>query len=119
MSNTIGNLMPVKTARGEELHGSMTTLHNHLMLCFVPNPQKTSDLAPDYKVYAIGSMGQETDIGAAWLKTKKKVGEADLTFLSITIDDPSFPDKLNISAFKNNYGGWDIIWKRYRPGQAA
>lgn len=119
MSNTIGNLKPVKTSRGEELHGAMTTLHNHLTLCLVPNAQKTSDLAPDYKVYAIGSMGQETEIGAAWLKIKKKIGDVEFTFLSLTIDDPSFPDKLNITAFKNNQGSWDIVWKRYRPGQAA
>ena len=112
MSNIVGTLKPVKNGFNEELHGHMTTLHNHLDLRLIPEPGKTSDQFPDYKIYAVGSMGQETVIGAAWKKTKHKLGDEIFEFLSITIDDPSFPDKLNLAAFQNKEGGWDITWRR-------
>ncbi len=109
MSNTIGSL---KAAYNDELHGEITTLHNHLGIRLVPTGNPPSGMAPAYKIYAFGSLGQETAVGAGWLKTKRKSDGTDFEFLSLTIDDPSFPDKLNIAAFKNNQGGWDITWRR-------
>lgn len=119
MSNNVGFLKPVMKNNQEELHGEITTLHNHISLRLAPESNKTSDQFPDYKIYAVGSMGQETEIGAAWKKTKHKTGDVEFEFISITIDDPSFPSKLNVAAFKNNRGGWDITWRRRQSNQAA
>lgn len=119
MSNNVGFLKPVKKGDLEELHGSMTTLHSHFNLRLIPLENKTSDQFPDYKIYAVGSMGQETEIGAAWKKTKRKIGGVEFEFLSITIDDPSLPNTLNVAAFKNQQGGWDITWRRRQANKDA
>jgi hypothetical protein len=43
-------------------------------------------------------------IGSAW------TGDATREFLSIAIDDPSFKTRMNIAAFKNREGGYDLTW---------
>jgi uncharacterized protein (DUF736 family) len=118
MSN-IGTLNPVKNGSHEELHGEIKTLQLSVKLRFVPEYLKNKDQAPDYKIYATGMTGELTEIGAAWKKTKKVIGDADFEFLSITIDDPSFPTSLNVAAFKNGQGGWDVTWRRRQAGQSA
>ncbi len=118
MSN-IGNLKIVRTGIHEELHGEIKTLQLSVKVRFVPEPPKTNDLAPDYKIYALGVTGEMTEIGAAWRKTKQQIGDVEFDFLSITIDDPSFPNTLNVAAFKNNQGGWDITWRRRQANQPA
>lgn len=109
MSNNIGSL---KTANNDELHGEITTLHNHLNVRLIPTGKPDFGESPSFKIHAFGSMGQETEVGAAWLKRKVKKDGSDFEFLSLTIDDPSFPEKLNVAAFKNQSGGWDITWRR-------
>jgi uncharacterized protein (DUF736 family) len=119
MSNTIGYLKPIRNGASEELHGELKTLQLAVKLRFLPEPPKTNDLAPDYKIYALGVTGEMTEIGAAWRKTKQQIGDVEFDFLSITIDDPSFPNTLNVAAFKNNQGGWDITWRRRQANQPA
>lgn len=111
MSN-IGYLKPVRNGSYEELHGEVRTLQMAVKIRFIPESGKTSDLAPDYKIFAVGVSGQDAEIGAAWKKTKKMLGDVEFEFLSITVDDPSFPASLNVAAFKNNQNGWDITWRR-------
>ena len=108
----IGNLKPVRNGANEELHGEIKTLQFSVKVRLVPELIKTNDQSPDYKIFAFGSTGELTEIGAAWQKTKQTPGEPDFEFLSITIDDMSFPNALNVAAFKNKQGGWDITWRR-------
>jgi len=114
MSN-IGSLKSVRNGTHEELHGEIKTLQLSVKVRFVPEYLKNSDQAPDYKIYAAGTTGEMTEIGAAWKKTKQQPGEPDFEFLSITIDDPSFPTALNVAAFKNKQGGWDVTFRRRQP----
>ena len=78
-----------------------------------------SDNAPDYAIVTASSSGDEVQIGGAWKKTKEQIGDVTLEFLSITIDDPSLPNALNVAAFKNNDGNYDITWRRRQNNQNA
>ena len=111
----IGNLKSVMNGGKEELHGEITTLQMQLKIKLIPNTAKTNDNAPDYIVAAAGYSGADIPIGGAWKKTKSQIGDIEFEFLSITIDDPSLPNSLNVAAFKNNDGGWDITWRRRQP----
>src|SRR3546814_8495457 len=61
--------------------GTVRTLNVNVKVKFVPN-DKTSSKGPDYRVLA-GSY----ELGAAWAKTS----QSDRPYLSISLDDPSFP----------------------------
>ena len=111
----IGTLKPVSVGTHEELHGEIKTLQMQLKVRFIPDRYKSSDNAPDYIICAQG----DVQIGAAWKKQKQQIGDIDLEFLSITIDDPSLPNALNVAAFKNKEGGWDITWRRRQDGQVS
>jgi uncharacterized protein (DUF736 family) len=43
---------------------------------------------------------------------KTKTADATREFLSIAIDDPTFKTRMNIAAFKNREGGYDLTWSR-------
>jgi len=111
----IGYLKPVKIGSHEELHGEIKTLQMNLKIKLVPDHLKSSDSAPDYIICAQGDI----QIGAAWKRQKRQIGDVDMEFLSITIDDPSLPNALNVAAFKNKDGEWDITWRRRQQGQAS
>jgi uncharacterized protein (DUF736 family) len=113
----IGNLKAVMNGSKEELHGEVSTLQMYLKIKLISNSGKTNDNAPDYIVAAAGFSNVDIPIGGAWKKTKSKIGENDFEFLSITIDDPSLPNPLNVAAFKNNEGGWDITWRRRQSAE--
>ena len=108
----IGQLKAVMNGSKEELHGEITTLQMQLKIKLVPNTAKTNDNAPDYIVAAAGYSGADIPIGGAWKKTKSQIGDIEFEFLSITIDDPSLSNSLNVAAFKNDDGTWSISWRR-------
>jgi uncharacterized protein (DUF736 family) len=108
----IGYLQPVNTGTTEELHGEIKTLQMQLKIKLVPDHFKSSDNSPDYIICALGSSGDDIQIGAAWKKTKLRTGGDNLDFLSITIDDMSLYTPLNVAAFSDDGGGWSITWRR-------
>lgn len=112
----IGYLKPTIVNGRQELHGEISTLQIHLKIKLIPNTNKTSDNAPNYIVSAVGMSGQDAEIGSAWKKTKQQIGDTTLEFLSITICDPSLP-ALNVAAFQNKEGGWDITFRHRQAGQ--
>ncbi|WP_425383207.1 DUF736 domain-containing protein [Shewanella mangrovisoli] len=69
------------TLQGGQLH----TLALNLKVKLVPNDKGNNESAPDFRVQAASY-----DIGAAW----KKISEAGREYLSVTIDDLSFPGGL-------------------------
>lgn len=54
------------------------------------------------------------DIGAAW----KKTSEAGRDYLSVTLDDPTFPAPVYTRLIEGEDGTHDLIWSRSKP-QAA
>src|SRR3546814_10276287 len=53
-------------------------------------------------------------IDAAW----KKISKAERPYVSVTLDDPSFPATVYARLIENEGGTHDLIWSRSKP-QAA
>ena len=90
------------TAQGNSFTGSVRTLTLNVKVKFGPNT-KESENAPDYRIVA-GNF----EIGAAW----KKVSKADRPYLSVTLDDPSFPATIYARLVESGDGAHNLIWSR-------
>jgi uncharacterized protein (DUF736 family) len=65
---------------------------------------KDNDRAPDYRIFA-GS----TEFGAAWKKTSRE----DRDYLSVKLDDPSFPAPIYATLVETDDGETHtLIWSR-------
>jgi uncharacterized protein (DUF736 family) len=95
---------------GEGYAGSIQTLTLQAKITFEPAP-KRNDNAPDYRVIHI-SENFTSEIGAAWKKTSREGAE----YLSVSIDDPSFAEKINCRLVKTgSEQGHTLYWDRQRP----
>jgi len=90
------------TAQGEGYTGSIKTLTLNVRSATLRLNEKSDDKAPDYRIFA----GQ-TEFGAAWKKTSRENRE----YLSVKLDDPSFPAPIYASLVKVD-GGHSLIWSR-------
>ncbi|MBN8750031.1 MAG: DUF736 domain-containing protein [Variovorax sp.] len=97
--STIGSF----TANGSSYIGTVHTLTLNVKVRIVPN-DKGSEHAPDFRIVA----GNGLEIGAAW----KKVSQADRPYLSVTLDDPSFPATLYARLVEGEDGAHNLIWTR-------
>lgn len=90
-----------------------------------PNSRKRSDSSPDYWLELPEWNGQNYDweqCGAAWWKTPEDTSSEVDEYLSINLDAPDLPHKLNFAAFmadeedqpKPDDGGelWRIVYNR-------
>jgi len=97
------------TKDGAGYAGTIQTLTLKGKLTFEPQ-EKRNDDAPDYRVFHIAD-GFTSDIGGAWKKTSRKNAE----YLSVSIDDPSFPEKINCRLVKTgSEQGHTLYWERQR-----
>jgi uncharacterized protein (DUF736 family) len=67
------------------------------------NDKGDEKLAPDFRVFS----GQ-TEFGAVWKKTSKRSGR---DYLSVKLDDPSFPAPIYASLIDAE-DGYSLIWSR-------
>jgi len=107
---------------GKRLEGQINTLQFSGSLILEPNARKRSEREPSHDVFATNSDGELVRIGAAWTKAVTAAGREGEEFLSLTLDDPSFPAPLNVAAFKSEEPGtWNVTWRRRqaRAGKAA
>ena len=66
--------------------------------------EKDSDKAPDFRIFA-----GATEFGAAWRKTSK----AEREYLSVKLDDPSFPAPIYATLVEAEDGqSFNLIWSR-------
>jgi uncharacterized protein (DUF736 family) len=72
-------------------------------------PGTTRGSAPDFRLQATGH-----DFGAAWQKTS----EAGRDYLSVAIDDSSFPATVYARLIEGENGTHDLIWSRSKPKAA-
>lgn len=101
---TIGTF--TKTENGYT--GAVKTLTLNVKARIAP-AEKTNDKAPDFRVFA----GQ-TEFGAAW---KKKSNETGREYLSLKLDDPSFPAPIHASLVDvEGETDLSLIWSR-RSGE--
>ena len=95
---TIGSF----TKAGDGFTGSVKTLSINAKTSIKP-ADKTSDKAPDYRVYA-GAI----EFGAGWKKTSNE----GRNYLSIKLDDPSFPAPIYATLVEAEDGSHALIWSR-------
>jgi uncharacterized protein (DUF736 family) len=108
---TIGQLTEYQYNNERCFTGYISTLDIDVQLRLKPTGNTSPD-APAYEVFALGNKQQEIKIGAAWLKQPNKPDSKISEFLSLTLDDPSFPHPLNVAAFPKEKGEWEISWRR-------
>ncbi len=94
------------TANDNGFTGTVRTLTLNVKVKIVPS-DKGSENAPDYRIQAAGGY----DIGAAW----KKVSQAERPYLSVTLDDPSFPATIYARLIEEEDGTHNLIWSRSKP----
>ena len=103
---TIGNFKK----DGAGYAGTIETLTLSAKLTFEP-VEKKSDNAPDFGVFHITD-SCSSEIGAAWKKTSRENAE----YLSVSIDDPGFAERINCRLVKTGTEeGHTLYWERSRP----
>ena len=92
------------TASNNGFTGSVKTLTLNVKATFVAS-EKDNDKAPDYRIRS-----GATEFGAAWKKTAR---ESDREYLSVKLDDPSFPAPIYASLVKvEGEEDFSLIWSR-------
>lgn len=91
-------------ARGEsgEFHGTIRTIALDFEAVIRPS-EKETERSPDYRLFA-GAI----EFGAAWAKTSRE----DRAYLSVKLDDPSFPAPIYASLIEGGNGEHRLIWSR-------
>ncbi|AVS80766.1 DUF736 domain-containing protein [Paracidovorax avenae] len=86
--------------------GTLRTLTLNAKARLVPNDKADNEKAPDFRLQVSGH-----DIGAAW----KKTSEAGRDYLSVTLDDPSFPAPIYARLVESEDGKHELFWSRNKP----
>jgi uncharacterized protein (DUF736 family) len=100
------------TKDGAGYAGTIETLTLKAKITFEPNARKGDNAeAPDFQMFHITD-AFTSEIGAAWKKTSRKEAE----YLSVSLDDPSFAEKINCRLVKTgSEHGHTLFWERPRP----
>ena len=116
----IGFLMPTHEGPEEILTGTIRTLQMVLDVSLQPTGEPVGSQRPSHRIAARSPTGQYVEIGSAWTKEMTRPDKFGETFLSLTIDDPSFAHPLNVSAFKKpNSDEYRITWRRRQDRQQS
>lgn len=95
--------------------GHFGTLLLHQDIIIVAAEPSDAENAPDYRVHLFDGTSNETgpEIGAAWKRTGEKAGE----YLSVLLDDPTFPHPIRANLFRDDDAGtsWSLHWSRPKP----
>lgn len=97
---TIGNF----TVSKDGYVGTIRTLTINVKARIVANDRKNSEGAPDFRIYA-----GRAELGAAW--KAKTNGEEPREYLSVLLDDPSFPEPVRAALFEDD-GAAYLVWNR-------
>jgi len=96
---TIGNF----TKTGDTFTSAVKTLSISAKTT-IKLSEKASDKAPDYRIFAA-----QVGFGAAWKKTSNEGRE----YLSVKLDDPSFPAPIYATLIEGEEAGsFSLIWSR-------
>ena len=85
-------------------NGAIKTLTLDVKTATFRQVEKDSDKAPDFRIFA-----GKTEFGAAWKKTSRE----NRDYLSVKLDDPSFPVPIYASLVEAEEG-YSLIWSRSR-----
>ena len=78
----MANIGSFKRSEDGTISGEIRTLKFKTQARFVAVEDKASEQSPDFRIFAPGKV----ELGAAW----KKVSESQVTYYSVSLDDPSF-----------------------------
>ena len=96
--------------RAQAYAGNVETLAFRAKLIIEP-ATKRNDTSPDFRVFHV-TAAFISEIGAAWMKTSKQGAQ----YLSVSLDDPSFPERINCRLVKTGAEhGHTLLWERTRP----
>lgn len=91
------------TTQNDGYTGTLRTLTLNAKARLVPNDKADNEKAPDFRLQVSGH-----HIGAAW----KKTSEAGRDYLSVTLDDPSFPAPIYARLVESEDGKHELFWSR-------
>jgi uncharacterized protein (DUF736 family) len=84
--------------------GAIRTLLLDVKIRFVPNDNRTNEMAPAFRIFA-----GDCEIGAAW--RKQTAGEAARKYLSVRLVDPSLSAPIFAAMFEGSNGtDAQLIW---------
>ena len=98
---TIGTF--TKSADGT-YSGAIKTLSLNVKTAQFRANEKTDEKAPDFRIFANG-----IEFGAAWKKTSRE----NRDYLSVKLDDPSFPAPIYANLVDAD-DGYSLVWSRSR-----
>ncbi|WP_395331879.1 DUF736 family protein [Novosphingobium sp. BL-8H] len=95
------------TREGRSFKGQLRTLSIRAEIEIAPNPRKTSDTHPDFRVTSNG-----IEVGAGWLRRSEASGN---DYVSLTLAAPEFGPRrlyanLGRAAGKDDEDSFAIIW---------
>ncbi len=100
---TIGTF--TKNENGAGFTGAVKTLTLNVKTVKLVPTESDSERGPDFRIFAAA-----TEFGAAW---KKVARETQREYLSVKLDDPSFPAPIYASLVEAEDGsGHNLIWSR-------
>lgn len=93
------------TRNDDGFFGRIRTLTLDVEVAILPADDTDAENAPEHRVFLDG-----LEVGAAWDRTGDKAG----SYLSLTIDDPSFLEPIRARLFEADAkkGVWNLHWTR-------
>jgi uncharacterized protein (DUF736 family) len=98
---TIGSFI----SKDGKITGKIQTLTLNVALTFLPTENQTGADAPAYRVFT-----GKSEVGAAW----EKRSDAGRDYLSVRLDDPSFPAPFFANLIEQDDGTHALFWSRSR-----
>jgi uncharacterized protein (DUF736 family) len=93
-----------KQADGSYTGSIITLAVQSKQVTFRPADKDDNDKAPDFRIFS-----GKVEFGAAWKKTSRE----NRDYLSVKLDDPSFPGPIYASLVDAD-DGYSLIWSRSR-----
>jgi uncharacterized protein (DUF736 family) len=101
------------TRRPDGAYTGSITIKSYGGKAFLQPIRRTSDSAPDFRLFGVGDGGHKFEAGAAWTKTRK---DGDGEYVSLKIDFPELPAPiyatLGVMAGQDDPDVMAIIWNR-------
>lgn len=93
------------TRNDDGFFGNISTLTLDAKIAILPAEKSDTANAPDHRVFCEGM-----EIGAAW----DRIGEKAGSYLSVSIDDPSFSQPIRAKLFQSDVekSVWGLHWSR-------
>lgn len=109
----LGRMRPTPPELQARFVGQLHTMQQTYSIRLEGDELLCDSRSPSHRVYARNRMGDDVQIGSAWLKTAKHGPRAGERFLTFSIDFPELPSALNVAAFRDPaQGDWVITWRR-------